>query len=95
MHFSKDLYVSDSLKKEKNRFMRFVKYNIGHSRGFIVYKRDYDGCYEFMHTKFINQKFLKARPLEIVAITKDYEEAINYVAGKVCESYGVLLCEGQ
>lgn len=91
MHFSKDLYISDSLKKEKKELMRKVKYGVGKARGYIIYRRDYDDTMEFMDSKFLEQKYLKRKPIEIIGLTKDYGEALDYMVKDYCLKNGYIL----
>lgn len=89
-----DLYVSESLVKDKKNIIR----NLRHAKMFrpdifIVYLNDNTDKPEVMQGFFFNQIYYQVGRTVILGITKSREEAVNYMAELMAGRFGASITQ--
>ena len=91
MHFSKSLYITDSLIPKKDQLCREIKYGQGRPNAYAIINK-YDGSLpEMIHCKYLKQKIYLNSPVEIEGITATYEEGMAYMAIQAIQKYNFRL----
>lgn len=87
MHFSKSLYITDSLAVKKDQICREIKYGKGRPDAYALLKKGDGALPEMIHCKYLKQKIFLDSPIEIEGITATYEEGLAYLAIQAIQKY--------
>lgn len=87
MHFSKSLYITDSLVPKKDQLCREIKYGKGRSNVYVLFHKRDGSLPEMIHCKYLKQKVFLDSPTEIEGITATYEEGLAYMAIQAIQRY--------
>ena len=98
MHFSDNLYLSESLIPQKDQLCRQLKYHQGNPSVFVIVapfssienndtKKEAKRYPEFFHAKYLKQKRYRDYPFCILGITDTYEDALLYLSAQVATDF--------
>lgn len=87
MHFSKTLYIADSLIPKKDQLCREIKYGKGRPNAYAILRKQDGSLPEMIHCKYLKQKVFLESPMEIEGIAATYEEGLAYIAIQAIQKY--------
>ena len=93
MHFSKELYLSDSLIKKKRKICRKIKSGKYSGGAYLIYNNFFNNNLEFMKASYFKQDFYRHLPIEILGIAENYSDAIMELAKRTCKDNNIIFDE--
>lgn len=88
MRFAKKIYVSDGLAGREKELKVRLKLRKLKKHVYIIYFNRYSNTPEFMNSIFLRQKYYKNYPMYVIGIVETYEQAVEYIAGLLKDSFG-------
>lgn len=80
MHFYRNIYVGDSIKKDSLFKIKWKLKHHKHTPGiYVIVLPDESDELEFYHSEYLQQSYYKKNPPYIVGIAKGWDEACNLV----------------
>lgn len=80
LRFSSDLYIDDAISAKFGKIKRQIRYGKGKQKGYVVVKNEFTDKLEGISLKFLKQKYYQESRQEIVAVLKDYQTMLQYLA---------------
>lgn len=87
MQFAKDLYLSEGLIRKKKELIIRLKTRKIKKVVYVVYFNHDSDTPEFINSLFLRQKYYKKYPMYVIGIVETYEQALNYLAGLLENSF--------